>query len=69
MESLKLRIMQAEWQGYRWALEHPHADADAVEAACYSLYPETSAGVLLYAFERGCALARAGQQPEEPEPV
>jgi len=69
MESLKQQIMKAEWQGYRWALEHPQADVDAVEAACYALYPEISAGVLLYAFERGFAMARAGQKPAEGEPA
>lgn len=69
MEPLKMQIKKAEWQGYRWALDHPQANPDAIEAACYTLYSENRAGVLLYAFERGCALAQAGVQPEAPEPV
>jgi hypothetical protein len=68
METLKERILAAEWAGYHWAKNHPGATAEQVAAACQEIWPESSAGVLIYAFERGWAMSQAGKAPEPLDP-
>ena len=64
METLKERILAAEWAGYHWALQHPDATADELEDAREAYLPEHMSGVLAYAFERGWAMAREGKTPQ-----
>ena len=68
MEALKERILATEWASYRWALQYPDATADEVEDACEAYFPEHLSGVLAYAFERGCAMAREGKTPQPINP-
>ncbi|MBE7563070.1 hypothetical protein H7F10_08920 [Acidithiobacillus sp. HP-6] len=67
MTTLKERLLEAEWAGYHWAMEHPDATREDVENACDNYYPQAISGVLAYAFERGRAMAREGKTPEPME--
>lgn len=66
---IKQQILEAEWAGYRWGMNHPTATPEEREQAADAKYSNINSGVLSYAFERGAVMALEGKQPEDLEDV